>query len=40
MRKGLKKKLESIPEKHSIDSLQTKDSYIRNITHNNESNAV
>jgi hypothetical protein len=37
--KGLKKNLEAITGKHSIDSRQ-KDSYTWNITHNTESTAV
>ena len=36
--RSLKKKLEAVPGKHSIDSLQ--DSYTWNITHNTESTAV
>ena len=37
--RSLKKNLETIPGKHSIDSLQ-KRSYIWNITHNTESTAM
>jgi len=37
--KNLKKNLETVPGKHSIDSLK-KDSYTWNITHNTESTAV
>jgi hypothetical protein len=37
--KWLKKNLEAVPGKHSIDSLQ-KNSYTWNITHNTESIAV
>jgi hypothetical protein len=38
--KGLKKYLETIPGKHSIDSLQKKNSCTRNITHYKESATV
>ena len=37
--RSLKKNLEAVPGKHSIDSLQKK-SYTWNITHNTESTAV
>jgi len=37
--RSLKKNLETIPGKHSIDSLQ-KNSYTWNITHNTESTAM
>jgi hypothetical protein len=37
--RSLKKNLETIPGKHSID-FPTKDSYTWNITHNTESTAV
>ena len=37
--RSLKKNLEAVPGKHSIDSLQ-KDSYTWNIRHNTESTAV
>jgi hypothetical protein len=38
--KGLKKYLETIPGKHSIDSLQKKNSSTGNITYNKESTTV